>query len=171
MVADFLADLADLSLGHNGAAAHEYHAVGDAIDFLQDMAGNDDVHPLLGNRFKERDRFRAGHGIKAVERFVENQHGGMMSDGLREANALTHPFAIAGYLAPRHLGHASALQRFVRELGSLIVRKTMKPAGPTNELIAHRAGSEGVKLCAVSHVPKELYGLLRGKAEDENRTL
>src|SRR5438874_11270487 len=171
MVADFLADLADLSLGHNVAAAHQYHAVGDAIDFLQNMAGNDDVHPLLGNRFKERDRFRAGHGIKAVERFVENQHGGMMSDGLREANALTHPFAIAGYLAPRHLGHASALQRFVRELGSLIVRKTMKTQGPINEIIARRAGREGVKLCAVSHVPKELYGLLRGKAEDENRTL
>src|SRR5207237_10096924 len=134
------------------------------------MAGNHDVHAWPGNRCKKRDRFRAGHGIKAVERFVENQHGGMMGDGLRETNALTHPFAIAGYLAPRHLGHASALQRFVRELGSLIVRKTMKTQGPINEIIARRAGREGVKLCAVSHVPKALYGLLRGKAGGENRT-
>src|SRR6266446_9856207 len=135
------------------------------------MAGNDDVHSLLGNRFEERDRFRSGHGIKAVERFVKNQHGRMMCNGLSQANALSHTFAITRHFAPCHLRHAGALQGFVRKLRCLAVAKSMKTQRPINEVVAIRAGREGVKLRAVSHLPEEFDGLLRGKAEDVNGAL
>src|SRR5260370_34930538 len=38
-------------------------------------------------------------------------------------------------------------------------------------VVAIRAGREGVKLGAISHLPEEFDGLLRGKAEDMNRAL
>src|SRR5712664_1076923 len=171
MVADFLANLANLSLCHNVAAAHQHDAVGDAIDFLQNMTGNYDVHSLLGNRFEKPYRFRTGHGIKAVERFVKNQHGRMMRNGLSQANALPHPLAVARHFTPRHLRHAGPLQSFVREFRCLAVAKPMETQRPIDEVVAIRAGREGVKLRAVSHLPEELDGLLRGEAEDTNCAL
>ena len=166
MIVDLLANLANLSLCNNVAAAHQHDAVGDAIDFLQNMAGNDHVHPLLGNRFEERDRFRASHRIKAVERFVENQHGRMMRNGLSQANALSHPFAVARHFAPCHLRHSGAFQGFACELRCLVAAKTMKPQRPINEVVAIRSRREGIKLRAVSDLPEELDRLLRCKAED-----
>jgi len=47
MIADFLANLANLSFGNNVTAAHQHDAVGDSIDFLQNVTGNNDVHACL----------------------------------------------------------------------------------------------------------------------------
>src|SRR5713226_2639839 len=47
----------------------------------------------------------------------------------------------------------------------------METQRPIDEVVAIRAGREGVKLRAVSHLPEELDGLLRGEAEDMNCAL
>src|SRR5208282_5416206 len=49
MIADLAANFFNLAFGDDIAAAHEHDAVGDAIDFLQNMAGDDDVHTLFGD--------------------------------------------------------------------------------------------------------------------------
>ena len=160
MIADFAANFFDLAFGDDVAAAHEHDAVGDAIDFFQNVAGDDDVHSLLGDGFKERDGFRARHGIEAVERFIENEYRRMMRDGLSQANALAHAFAVASYFAAGDLGHARAFEGFVGELGGLIVAKTVETQRPINEVVAVGAGREGVELRAITDLAEEFDGLL-----------
>ena len=171
MIADFSANFFNLAFGNDVAAAHQHDAVGDAVDLFQNVAGDDDVHALLGDGFKERDGFGASHGIEAVERFVENQHRRMMRNGLSQANALAHAFAVACDFAAGDLRHAGALEGFVRELGGLIVAKSVKTQRPINEVVAVRAGREGVELRAVAHLAEELDGLLGREAEDVNRAV
>src|ERR1700676_680 len=129
------------------------------------------MHSLFGNGFEEGDRFRAGHGVEAVERLVENQHGRMMRNRLSQANALAHPFAVTGHFAAGGLRHAGALEFFVRDFRSLIVAKAVKTQGPIDEVVAVRARREGVELRAVSDLAEELDGLLRSEAEDVNRAV
>src|SRR5580693_3229990 len=135
------------------------------------MAGDDDVHPLFRDGFEQCDRFGASHGIEAVEWLVQNQHRRMMRNGLRQANALTHPFAVARHFAPGHWRHTSALEGLVCELGRLVVTETVEPQRPINEIVAVRAGRERVELRAVSDLSEKLDGLLRRKTEDVNRAM
>src|SRR4029077_20636862 len=95
----------------------------------------------------------------------------MMCNGLSEANALSHPFAIARHFALGDLSHASALKGFVCELRCLVAAKAMKTQRPINEVVAVCAGRKGVELRAESSLPEKLDGLPRGKAEHVNCTL
>src|SRR5580704_9816354 len=171
MIADFSANFFNLAFGNDVAAAHQHDAVRDAVDFLQNVAGNDDVHSLFSDGFKERNGFGAGHGIEAVEGFVENQHGWMMCNRLGQANALPHAFAIASDLASGDLRHAGAFECFARELRGLVVAETMKTQWPVNEVVAIRARREGIELRAIPNLAEEFDRLLRRKAEDVNRAV
>ena len=69
------------------------------------------MQSLFADGLKERDGFRARHGVQTVQRFVQDQHRGPVGDRLCQSHALTHAFAVARHLAPGGV--------FVNQAGSL----------------------------------------------------
>ena len=53
----FCADAVNLPFRHNVAVAHQHNLVGNLVDLMKDVAGDDHVHSLLSQRFKERNGF------------------------------------------------------------------------------------------------------------------
>ena len=76
MLLDLVAHAADLALGDDVAVAEQDHLVGDHVHFVQDVAGDDDVHAFFGECAEQRDGFGAHQRIEAVQRLVQHQHGG-----------------------------------------------------------------------------------------------
>ena len=67
MLLHLAADAADLAFGHDVAVAEQNHLVGDAVHFVQDVAGDDDVHALFGQCAKQGDGFGAHQRIETVQ--------------------------------------------------------------------------------------------------------
>src|SRR5258707_15387354 len=95
----------------------------------------------------------------------------MMRIAWSKAMPLSNPLAVARHFALRHLRHACALEGFVGEFLRLVASKTVQTQRPIDEVVAIRAGREGVKLSAVTDLAKELDWLLRGEAEDADCAL
>ena len=113
LILDLAAHALDLALGDDIAMAEENDLVGDAIDLMEDVAGDDDVAAFLAPLLEERDGFVASHGIEAVQRLVEHQDGGAVRDRLRQLDALPHAFAIGRDEAVGGLRHGNALEGFL----------------------------------------------------------
>jgi hypothetical protein len=99
LVAHFLPDLMNISFGDQVSAGDQDNAIGDAVNLIENVAGDQQMHSLTAKLFEERNGFGARHGIQSVQRLIEDQHAWMMRDGLREPNLLPHAFAVAGDLA------------------------------------------------------------------------
>ena len=56
--AHFLADLVDVSLRDQVAAGDQHDAVGDAVDLIEDVAGDEEMHSLAAKLLEERDAIR-----------------------------------------------------------------------------------------------------------------
>jgi hypothetical protein len=135
------------------------------------VAGDDDVHALLGQSFKKRDGFSAGHGIEAIEWLVENENRGTMRNGLREADALAHAFAVASDFSLGDLSHAGAIEGLGGELGGLIGRKAVETERLVDEVVARDTWRKRVKLRAVADLTVEMHWIFGSEAEDVNRAL
>ncbi len=95
MLLDLPAHGLDLAFRHYVAVAQQHDLIGDDIDLVQDVAGNDHITTLPRRRAKQRDHFRAGERIQAVQRFVQHQHFRVVGQRLRQPDALPHPLAVA----------------------------------------------------------------------------
>ena len=73
----------DLAFRHDIAIAQKDHLIGDGVDFVQNVAGNDDVATIRGDRAKQRDHFSTSQRIEAIQRFIQYQHSGIVAEGLR----------------------------------------------------------------------------------------
>ena len=79
MILHFAPDVVNLAFRDDVAIAHQDDPIRDAIDFLKNVAGDDHVHAVLAQSLEQRDRFRARHRIKTVERLVQHDHRRMMA--------------------------------------------------------------------------------------------
>src|SRR4051812_31497757 len=62
----------DITLGNDVSTAHHHDTIGDDIDFVEDVAGDDDVHAGFAEIPEEFDDFRPRHGVESVERLVKD---------------------------------------------------------------------------------------------------
>jgi len=102
----------NISLSNQVASGDENDPIGDSVDLIENVAGNDQMHPLASEFFEERQRLRPSYGVKSIERLVKNKNLWMMSDRLREPYLLTHTFAVPGDLPSRRIAQTGAFKRF-----------------------------------------------------------
>ena len=129
LVLDLAAHALDLALGHHVALAEQDHLVADAIHFVQDVAGDDDVPSLLAPLLEERDGFGAGQRVEAVQRLVEDDHLRIVRRGLRQFDALPHALAVGGHRAVARVGQADGFERGHGALVALLVSSCRTRAG------------------------------------------
>ena len=60
LVAHLLAYLVDVALGHQVSAGDQHDAVGDAVHLIENVAGDDQVHSLPAQLFKQCHAIRRG---------------------------------------------------------------------------------------------------------------
>ena len=72
MIFHFTAHPLNIAFSNNVSAAHHHDAVGNNVDFMQDVAGNDDVHSRFGAISEQFNDFGSRHRIEAIERLVKN---------------------------------------------------------------------------------------------------
>ena len=123
------------------------------------------MHAVFGQSAKQRDGFGAHQRIQAVQRFVQHQDAGPVTDGLRELDALPHALAIAGDLTGRRLNQAHALDGLPGQIFRFTVRATVQPQIRIDELIAGESLGKGIELGAVAEVAEQLFRLIGTDAQ------
>ena len=73
MVVEAVADLRHGADGRDASARHDGDVIGQLLQFVQFMAGNQQTFALFGQLAEQRDKLRSPHGINAAERFVKDQ--------------------------------------------------------------------------------------------------
>src|SRR5207302_4331256 len=101
----------DLTFCHYVSIAQKDDLIRDHIDLVQNVAGNDDVTALRGRRAEQRDHLRSRQWVEAVERFIENQHFGIVGQGLCEPDSLAHPFTVGGNFPRGSVDHVDSIDR------------------------------------------------------------
>ena len=69
------------------------------VNFMKDVARDDQVQTFCRQLAKQRNRLRPNHGIQTIQWFIKNEHQGLVCDRLRQSDSLAHAFAIGGYLS------------------------------------------------------------------------
>src|ERR1035441_485363 len=100
-VADFLSDLMNIAFSNQVAAGDQNDAIGDSVDLVENVAGDQQVHALTAKFFKEGERVAMSHGFQPVKGFSENQDARMVCNGVCQPNLLPHAFAVTGDFSPR----------------------------------------------------------------------
>ena len=119
--------------------------------------------PSSPHCLKQRDGFGAGHGIEAVERLVEHQHGRAVGDGLRQFDALPHAFAVSGDGAVGGFGHGNTLEGFLGQLGGFGLDHAVHQQERIDELVAGEAFRERHRIgCSSPFCGTALRGVLGG---------
>src|SRR5580765_41065 len=104
----FSAHTMNLSFCDYIAVTHQHNLVRNLVDFMKYVAGDDHVQALFSQRFKQRNGFRACHGVESVQRLIEHKHCGMMCNGLGEPDTLTHTFAVSSHAPMGSVAHSDA---------------------------------------------------------------
>ena len=169
MLLHFFAHAADLAFGDDVAVAEQDDLVGDGVDFVQDMAGDDDVHAVRGEGAEQGDGFGAGEGIEAVERLIEDEDRRAVADGLGQLDALPHAFAVAGDFAFGGIHEIDALEGAPGQIRSFLMAAAIDAQIGVDEFEAGQAFGEGVELGAVADFAKEALGVVGRDAQDRDR--
>ena len=168
LLVDFAADVLDLSFGDDVAVAEEDDVIGDHVDFMQDMAGDDDV-AALGRHFAEHgDGFGADEGIEAVEGFIEDEDFGIVGDGLRELDALPHSLAVAADFAVGGFAQADLVDGFACQVFALGGGVSEEAEVGDDELEAGESLGIGIELRGVAEDAEEFLGFIGPNAQDAN---
>src|SRR5579883_1765089 len=162
---DFAAYALNLALGHHIALAEQDDLIGNLIDLMEDVTGNDDVAALRAPLAENRDRFRARQRIETVERLVEDDDARIVRGCLRELHALPHSLAVRRDRTARRRGEADELERRPRAAVAFGVRVAVHAQERIEELVAGDAFREGVELRAVADDAAELLGTVGRDAE------
>jgi len=125
---------------------------------VEDVAREDHEPALVGELPEEGDGLGARHGIETVERLVEDEDPRIVGQRLREADALAHPLAVGGHLAPRGIGQIGPLDRGGGPLLRLGARQAVQPQQGRHEAEAGHARGERVVLGAVPDRSEEPLG-------------
>ena len=91
---NLVADRADLSFGHDHPVGDQHDLIADDVHLLEDVARDDDVLPLAGPASEEVDRLRANKRVETVQRLVQDNDIGIVSDGLRQPHPLPHTLGV-----------------------------------------------------------------------------
>ena len=61
---------------------------------MQNLTGDHDDFPAIRKLSKQCDHLGSRHWIETIQRFVQYQHIGLMTDCLGKLDSLTHAFAV-----------------------------------------------------------------------------
>ena len=110
-------------------AVDDHHLLAGLLDFGQDVrAENDGV--VAGQAADQRTRLVDLLGVQAGRRLVQNQHVGIVDDGLRQSDAL--PVAL-GELAGGSLAHVLDVAALEHIFDALAQGRAGKPLQPADE--------------------------------------
>src|ERR1051326_7123142 len=103
---------------------------------MQDMTRDNHVPALIAPLPEECDGLGASQRIQPVERLVQDNHLGLMRDGLRQLYPLPHAFAVRSYWPVRSIGETYQLQAGPGSHIGLFVGQTEHAQERVDELIA-----------------------------------
>src|SRR5678815_3493870 len=84
----------DVAFRNHISTTHHDDGVRHNVDLMHDVARNHHVHVGLGKFPEQIDHFRPRHWIEPVQWLIEDQDLRVVSQSLREADSLTHAFAV-----------------------------------------------------------------------------
>ena len=99
-----VADLAHVAFGQDAAVVDEEDAARHRLHLVQDVARHEHGAALASEALHEVHHAAPVHGVHPAQRLVEQQHLGVVGEGLRHLDALAHPLAVAADLAVARLG-------------------------------------------------------------------
>src|SRR6266851_534808 len=108
---NFVPYTVDWTLSDYISIAQQDDLIRDGIDFVKNMARNNDVTTVCRRRAKQSDHLGTSQRVEAVQRLVQDQNSRVVTQGLSEPDSLTHPFAITGDVADCSIGKIHALNR------------------------------------------------------------
>ena len=98
--------------------------------------------------------------IEPVQRLIENQHLGLVTQGLSELDPLTHALRVSFDCTIRRICQLDALERERRQGLRLTYRVSVYPEIAGNERASGDPGREGIVLRAITHAPKHRFRLI-----------
>ena len=158
-VPNLAADALDLALGHHVAVAQQNDLVGDLVDLVQHVAGDDDVLALRGELAEQSDGFGAHQRIQTVQRLIQHQHRRIVRDGQRQLDPLAHALAVPRDLAIGGVGHAQALDRRAGQAVAFLLVEAEQPQKRSHHLESGEAAREGVELRGVAQCAAQPFGI------------
>ena len=114
-----------------------------AFDLVEDVRADDHRPPLGAQLAEEGDEMSPLHGIGAVERLVEHEHGGAGHEGGRDLRALAHALAEPADPAVGHVGQAHGGEAGVR---GAPVAHAVQPRHVAHELARGHPGGDRLVL-------------------------
>ncbi len=107
------------------------------------------------------DRLRANQRVETVQRLVQHNDIGIVSDGLCQSHSLPHTLGVRRDFAGRGFGETDALERFPRSFLRLLstVSEKKQPGGDERE--PGGPARRGVVLRGVTGDPHQRFGIAR----------
>jgi hypothetical protein len=109
-VVEAFANLSEGADRRDAPVGEDDNMVGEAFEFVEFMAGDEEALAGLSEAGEEVEQFATSKGIDAAERFVEDDEGGIVDEGLSELDALAHAFGKAAKGPVGAVGHADELE-------------------------------------------------------------
>ena len=119
LFAHFLSDLMNISLGDQISAGDQDDAIGDAIDFVQNVAGDQQVHSLPASSSKSAIDSARAIGSSPFNGSSRTSTRGMVGDRLREPDLLAHALAVAGDPSLRRVAELHAFEGLLVSLTAI----------------------------------------------------
>src|SRR4051794_32922827 len=99
MFFDFIANTLDLPFRNHISIAEKDHLIRDLVNFMKDVAGDDDMLPPIPKAPKQRKRFGSRHWVEPIQRLTHPQNSRLMRDRLCKPYPLPHALAVGSDLA------------------------------------------------------------------------
>lgn len=125
----------------------------------------DHITTLRRRGAEQRNHFRSGQRIQAVQRFIEHQYFRIVSQRLRQPNSLAHPLAIPRNVSLGSLDQVHPLNHSPRQLFRAMGVPARQPQIRIDKLKSRQAFRKRVELRAVAQNFKQVLRIIGSIAE------
>ncbi len=161
-----VADRAEVTGGDEPAGDDDEDVLGEALDLVQDVGGEDDRATFVGHAAQEAHHLQSLRGIGAVERLVEEEDLRVVDDGGGDFHALLHAFGVAAQAPALDRLHVDGADGAARGPGR--IAEAVELRAQEHELIAGEERVDGFLLRHEADVGVHLVVPPRGSTGDAN---
>ncbi len=148
------------------AAADQHEGVRDRLDFVQDVAGEQEPSARTDPPLEQFRDFVPPHGVQPVERLVEDQQLGVVGQGLGQHGPLSHASRVSAHAAVHGVFHADQLHGVLGPRGGLAAAEAVEPHQVRDPIEAAHAGIERVAFRADAEAAEQLAVVHRAAVQD-----
>jgi hypothetical protein len=148
------AELLDGAARHQPSADEDADAVADGLHLAEQMGGEQHRHPALGGDTPDQlQHLRHALRVDADGRLVQNQHVGVLDQGVGDAEALEHAARVGRHRIVGPLGEADLVQQRVDAALGVLRGDAVEPGGVVQILPAGEVGVEPDRVGQVADLP------------------